>query len=79
MSAEQFNLVFLTIKKYCGNNGLPEGDKRIQLICDETKISIIRLGYYLRTLEDLGLIMFTEKEGFIKLTSFGKKVDRLFY
>ena len=78
MGSDRFSIIFQLIKKYYGNKGAPESDNRFQAICEGAGIPMIRLGFYLKTLEDIGLISYSEKAGFIKLTSFGKKVEHLF-
>ncbi len=73
-----FNTVFLAVKKYCGDKGVTEDSSCFEAISKATKIPLNRLDFYLTTLQDLGLIKYSITDGYIKLTAFGKKQERLF-
>ena len=73
-----FNNVFLTIRKYCGDKGMMEGKGIFERVAKETDIPVARLMFMLNTLQDLQLIKYSTEENYIKLTSFGKKQERLF-
>jgi hypothetical protein len=74
----RFNNVFLAIKKLCGSSGKMEHEDCFETLAKEAEIPLVRLEFYLDTLQDLGLIKYSFDDCVIRLTSFGKQQDRLF-
>jgi Mn-dependent DtxR family transcriptional regulator len=73
-----FNNVFLIIKKYSGEKGMMEGKGIFERIARDANITPAKLVFVLKTLQDLGLIKYSTEGEYIKLTAFGKKQERLF-
>ncbi|MCD6012512.1 MAG: hypothetical protein K0Q79_2374 [Flavipsychrobacter sp.] len=73
-----FNNVFLCIKKHCHEKGMMHGTDIFEKLSEDTKIPVSKIEFILTTLQNLELIKFSLEEHYIKLTPFGKKQERLF-
>lgn len=73
-----FNNIFLCIKRHCADKGIMHCDNILELLSKETKIPAAKVEFILTTLQSLELIKYLAEESTIRLTSFGKKQDRLF-
>lgn len=73
-----FNSIFIIIKKHCGSNGTIDGPDCFEKIAHEAGIPLNKLDFFLNTLQNLDLIKYSSQEHYIKLTYFGKKQQRLF-
>jgi hypothetical protein len=73
-----FNTVFLAIRQHCSNINNTADENHFQLIADAANVPVQKLDFFLKTLQDLGLIKYSWKNKTIQLTSFGKKQERLF-
>jgi predicted transcriptional regulator len=73
----KFNEVFLAVKSCLTENEKHESEC-FSSVAERANVPIEKLEFYLSTLQDLGLIKYSTKDRTIKLTSFGKKQDRLF-
>jgi len=73
-----FNSVFLAVKKYCENDGLDNNPGVFEVIALDADVSLFSLGFYLDTLQTLGLVKYSFENNTISLTAFGRKQKRLF-
>jgi hypothetical protein len=73
-----FNSVFLAVKKHCENDEFDERPNVFEAIALDANVSLFTLGFYLDTLQTLGLIKYSFENSTIRLTSFGRKQKRLF-
>jgi len=75
-----FNKVFLVVKKHCEKQKKLAEVNCFITIAKEAEIPVGNLEVYLKHLQDIGLIKFsmTDKyDKYIYLTSFGKKQEKL--
>jgi len=72
-----FNKVFLAIKKHCEKQKLLAEINSLEAIAEEVNIPVSKLGLYLDYLQGLGLIKYSISENYIYLTSFGKTQEKL--
>jgi predicted transcriptional regulator len=72
-----FNRVFMVIKKHCEKQKLIAEVNSLEVIAKDTKIPVDKLPLYLDYLQEAGLIKYSLTEKYIHLTTFGKKQESL--
>jgi len=75
---KNFNAVFLVVKKYCGESGITGDVACFEAIARELDIPVTAVDFYLNALQDLGLVRYSLHEGYIKITPFGQRQEKLF-
>ena len=75
---DNFNAVFLAVKKYCGDSGITGDADCFEAISKELNVSPDSLDSYLIILQNLGLIRYSITEIYIKITPFGSRQEKLF-
>lgn len=73
-----FNHVFIAVKKHCDETGVAGGQDIFEKVASEAGVPILKIDFILNTLQNLQLIKYSIEEHYIKLTAFGKKQERLF-
>jgi len=71
-----FNKVFLAVRKHIEKQKLLAEINSLDTIAKEVNIPLDKLPIYLDYLQDLGLIKYSLEEKYIHLTEFGKKQER---
>jgi len=74
----KFNSLFLAIKRHSGDSDKMLLEGCFEQLSEETGIPLIRMEFYLDTLQNPGLIKYSIVTGTIRLTPFGRHLDRLF-
>jgi len=72
-----FNKVFLSIKKQCGKQKNLAEINNFDAIAKEAGVPADKLPLYLNHLQDIGLIKYSLADKFIYLTAFGKKLEKI--
>ena len=75
---DNFNAVFLAVKKYCGEMGITGDANCFHAISEELAVTPDHLDGYLEILQNLGLIRYSTTEVYIKITPFGARQEKLF-
>jgi len=73
-----FNSMFLAVKKHCENDQYDKNPSIFETIAQEANVPLLRLEFYLDTLQSLGLVNYSFENCTIRLTAFGLKQKRLF-
>ena len=73
-----FNRVFLTIKKHCEEKPFKPEKAIFETIAIDANVSLFLLQYYLDLLQNLGFIEYSFADNFLCLTSFGKRQAGIF-
>jgi hypothetical protein len=73
-----FNNIFLAIKKHCDKDGVLKAPDCFETIAKEVGVPVAKIDFFLNTLQELQLIKYSVSDHYIKLTSFGRKQERLF-
>ena len=73
-----FNKVFLSVKKHCGADGINADENCFKMIAEHADIPLDKLNFYLNSLQDLDLIKYSWNDKSIHMTPFGKMHEKLF-
>lgn len=75
---KKYSAVFLAIKKCCGSVGEIQDKNCFQAISTEADVPFNQIHLYLDTIQNIGILQYSIKEGFIKLTEYGKSKKVMF-